>query len=388
MKLRQIPEDFRVEEICDISISKTKKDFAVYLLEKKGVETFSLIRHLSKQNSIPPEEFGIAGLKDRHAITRQHITVPSKYAIKNLSEDNFSMTLIGYSDKRISLGDLSGNHFEITARGLRKGELDGIAMKSKDIEVIGVPNYFDSQRFGSVIGTDFIAKRLVQKDYEGAVRIFLTKFTASESSKIKSDKKRIAATWGSLSEVKVETPALAAVIAGYAKKKSWIDAYKKIDHNLREMYISAYNSFLWNECVKRLLILNLDRKKIYTIEYSLGNLLFYKNMKPGELERLPKTFQTVSEEMKPKEHEAKIVSQVLSREGLTIQDFGIKKETGSFFRTHEREVVVRPKDFSISEPVIDELNDHGKNNVFKVTVKFSLPKGSYATIVTKRIFNS
>ena len=40
MKLKQLPEDFKVEEVTKIAISKEKKGYKIYLLEKKGIETF------------------------------------------------------------------------------------------------------------------------------------------------------------------------------------------------------------------------------------------------------------------------------------------------------------------------------------------------------------
>ncbi len=79
---------------------------------------------------------------------------------------------------------------------------------------------------------------------------------------------------------------------------------------------------------------------------------------------------------------------VLSREGVGIEEFNIKKETENFFKSYERNVIVKPAGFDMSLPEIDELNDNGKNNRFKVTLSFSLPKGSYATVVTKRVFNN
>ena len=83
------------------------------------------------------------------------------------------ITFLGYADKALELGDLTGNRFDITIRNIRKGELDGIKQKAKNISLIGVPNYFDSQRFGSVIGNEFIAKHLIKRNYEKAVKIYL-----------------------------------------------------------------------------------------------------------------------------------------------------------------------------------------------------------------------
>jgi tRNA pseudouridine13 synthase len=68
-----------------------------------------------------------------------------------------------------------------------------------------------------------------------------------------------------------------------------------------------------------------------------------------------------------------------------LEDFDIKRETGSFFKTRERETILKPEGFTINEPTVDEINDSGKNR-YKIMLSFTLPKGSYATIVTKRIF--
>ena len=387
MKLKQLPEDFKVEEISSINISEEKKGYKVYLLEKKSIETFSLLAYLSRKNKVPVRDFGIAGLKDRHAVTKQYFTIPSKYDIKTTEEKNFKITFLGYANKALGLGDLIGNKFDITVRNIRKGELDGIKQKAKNISLIGVPNYFDSQRFGSVINNKFVAKFLLKKDNESAVRVYLTEFTKHESGKFKREKKFIADNWNNLLSINVKNPSLARVINEYKKTKSWLEAYKKIPSNLREIMVSAYQSYLWNECIKQIMIRTVNKKSLYSIRYNIGTLLFYKNLSEEEIEKIPQTFKTISEEIKPSSLEKEIVGKVLSREGVSIQDFGIKKETGNFFKVHERKVMLKPENFAISEPQIDEINDKGRKNTFKIKLSFPLPKGSYATIITKRIFN-
>src|SRR3989338_7387040 len=387
MKLKQLPEDFKVEEMSSISISKEKKGYKIYILEKKSIETFSLLAYLSKKNKIPVKDFGIAGLKDRHAVTKQHFSIPSRYGITALNENNLKITFLGYADKALELGDLIGNKFDIIVRNIRKGELDGIKQKAKNISLIGVPNYFDSQRFGSVINNKFVAKFLLKKDYEAAVKVYLTEFTKHESGKFKREKKFIAENWNNILSVKAKNPSLARVTNEYKKTKSWLEAYKKMPPNLREIMVSAYQSYLWNECIKQIMIRTVNKKSLYSIRYNIGTLLFYKNLSEEEIEKIPQTFKTISEEIKPSSLEKEIVGKVLSREGVSIQDFGIKKETGNFFKVHERKVMLKPENFAISEPQIDEINDRGRKNTFKIRLSFSLPKGSYATIITKRIFN-
>ena len=387
MKLKQLPEDFEVGEINEISISKEKKGYKAYMLEKRGIETFSLLSYLSGKNNIPVREFGIAGLKDKHAITRQYFTIPSKYAVNTFHEKDFDIEFLGYTGKGLKLGELNGNKFEIVVRDIKKGELQGISQKAKNIEQIGVPNYFDSQRFGSVIGNEFIAKCLIKKDYESAVKIYLTSYTKFENSKIKNEKRLMLQNWGNFKKLKLRNRNLVVIIDEYKKSNSWLDEYRKLPRNIREIVISAYQSYLWNECIKRALIKTINKKKLYNIKYSLGSLLFYKNLDEEEMKKIPNTFKTISEEIKPNEFEINIINRVLEKEGITLAEFNIKKDTGNFFKVHERNVLLKPLSFSISEPSIDEINDRGKNNSFKIKLSFSLQKGSYATMITKRLFN-
>lgn len=387
MKLRQLVGDFQVEEINEFALSEVGGEYRLYLLEKKGLESFSILRYLSGKNNVPPSSFGVAGLKDRHAVTKQYFTIPSEYEIKTLGEKNFTITFLGYVSKEIRSGDLLGNKFRITVRDVREGDLDGVCHRAETIGAVGVPNYFDSQRFGSVIRNEFIVKHVIGRDYERAVKVFLTQYVKSEKKTIKDEKRGMLEHWDSIGEFEVRNPLFARIIGGYRGNKSWLDAYRRIPANLREMFVSAYQSYLWNECVKEVLGEKVDGRKLYPVKYNLGVLLFYSNLSDDEAGDIPETFKTISDKIRPSEFERNIISRVLSREGVGVEDFNIKKETETFFQTQERKVLVKPADFYITPPSIDELNGGGKKNRFKITLSFTLPKGSYATIITKRIFN-
>jgi tRNA(Glu) U13 pseudouridine synthase TruD len=84
--------------------------------------------------------------------------------------------------------------------------------------------------------------------------------------------------------------------------------------------------------------------------------------------------------------ERKIITSVLEKEGLTLSDFCIQEETGNFFKTRPRPVLLFPQQFSYDKPIQDELNSKGDLKRYKMKVSFMLPKGSYATVVTKRLF--
>jgi tRNA pseudouridine13 synthase len=261
-----------------------------------------------------------------------------------------------------------------------------VVQRADTIPTSGVPNYFDSQRFGSVIDTTFIGKDVVLKKYEHAVKQYLTSYQKSEPKKIKDEKRRILSQWHDLAKVRVFTKPFAVVIKEYVRTKNWRAAYRKIPAHLREMFVNAYQSYLWNECVKETLKHAVEKKKLYSVEYAVGSLLFYSDLSQQEMKAIPKEFPTISEIAVFSEDEQKIVDRILTKEGLTLEDFKIEAETGNFFKTRARVVMLLPDEFKVSEPARDELNSKGNEQRYKMQVSFSLPKGSYATVVTKRLF--
>ena len=386
MKLKQLPGDFIVEELPLDKASVEKDEHTVFLLEKQEVDTFDAIRRIAGKLRISLFEIGYAGLKDKHALARQYISIPTRYNVQGLKIDSMVLSFVGYSRKKIKIGDLIGNRFTITVRDVSENELKDISTRAAAIPVSGVPNYFDSQRFGSVIDSGFIGKYIILRQYEAAVKQYLTAYQKSESKKIKDEKRKILSCWDDLSKVRVFNKAFAGVIKEYLKTKDWRAAYTKIPAHLREMFVNAYQSYLWNECIKELLKERVEKKKLYSVEYAIGALLFYTNLTEQEMKNIPETFQTISEIAVFSETEQQIITRVLAKEKFTLNDFNIEHETGNFFKTRPRHVLLIPEDFTILEPERDELNSKGNVVRHKMQVSFSLPKGSYATLVTKRLF--
>ena len=383
MKLKQQPTDFIVEEIPLSPFSLEKQEHTIFLLQKQEMDTFDAIRRIALRLHLSLFEIGYAGLKDKHALARQYISIPTKYNVQGLKVDSLMLTLVGYAQKKIKIGDLAGNRFTILVRDLQEKELADISRRAETIHSSGVPNYFDSQRFGSVIDTVFIGKEVILKQYENAVKQYLTAYQKSEPKTIKNDKRRILASWDDLSKVRIFNKAFSGVIREYLKTTDWRAAYRRIPAHLREMYVNAYQSFLWNESVKEILKCSLEKKKVYPVEYAVGSLLFFTSLSDQERERIPPLFPTISDQMSITDDEKNIVNRVLAKEGLRVADFKIEEETGNFFKTRARQVLLTPQDFSIGKPGRDDLNSKGALERYQIQVSFSLPKGSYATIVTK-----
>ena len=388
MKLKQLPTDFIVEEIPIIRIAQEKDDQSIFLLEKKEIDTYNAIHSIAKKLHIPLSEIGYAGLKDKHALTRQYISIPTHYEVHNTKIDALNIQLVGYRRKKIKIGDLKGNKFTIIVHDVKNSELDDVFEIAKTISRSGVPNYFDSQRFGSVIKKEFIAKYVIKKDYEQAVKLYLTAYFESEPRRIKDEKSKILARWDDLRNVAVGDKVFAIIIKEYLKTNNWLSAYKKIPPTLREMFVNAYQSYIWNECIKEVLKTCVDEKKLYPIDYAAGSLIFYETLSNNEMQQIPPTFRTVSDTAIFSDFEKQVIDLVLSKQGIRLAELNIELETGSFFKSHARPIIVIPENFLISDPVKDELNDIKRASKFEIEVSFSLPKGSYATIVTKHIFGN
>ena len=77
----------------------------------------------------------------------------------------------------------------------------------------------------------------------------------------------------------------------------------------------------------------------------------------------------------------KAVNDTLAQESLTLNDFKARILKKAFAAKSSRPLIVRPQEVSVGEPENDEL----ARKRWKVTLKFALPPGSYATMVVKAI---
>jgi tRNA pseudouridine13 synthase len=120
IKLR--PEDFIVTEILDTEPSWSG-DFHYILLEKKWLTTFLLIDLMIKDLWFNKNMIGIAGLKDKNAITRQWISISKRDVAKYVGGVNdlldwmrqkWKVIKATYGEKMLKLGNNAWNHFDLT----------------------------------------------------------------------------------------------------------------------------------------------------------------------------------------------------------------------------------------------------------------------------------
>lgn len=148
--IRSEPLDFQVTE--NLPFEPEGEGGHVWLwIEKVGANTDWVARQLAEFAGIRPVEVGYAGLKDRHAVTRQWFSVK----VEGITEPDWqSMAIEGVTvlkqtrhTKKLKTGVLKGNHFQLRLREMTGDRVDWEnALQS--IQKSGVPNYFAEQRFG------------------------------------------------------------------------------------------------------------------------------------------------------------------------------------------------------------------------------------------------
>ncbi|EHC7290725.1 tRNA pseudouridine(13) synthase TruD [Vibrio parahaemolyticus] len=151
-KIKAQPEHFQVRE--DLGFSFTGEgEHLMVRIRKTGENTSFVANELAKACGVKSKDVSWAGLKDRHAVTEQWLSV---HLPKGETPD-FSTFLAQYPsieilatdrhNKKLRPGDLIGNEFVVTLSEVT--DVADVEQRLEKVKQVGVPNYFGSQRFGN-----------------------------------------------------------------------------------------------------------------------------------------------------------------------------------------------------------------------------------------------
>jgi tRNA pseudouridine13 synthase len=160
--LRSDPRDFIVVE--ELGFEPDGEGEHDYLwLEKTASNTAWVAEQLAAFAGIPVRDVGYAGMKDRHAVTRQWFSVrrprgaPAEWT--GLRIDGLTVLRVSRNRRKLRRGAHRGNRFHIVLRNTEPLSGDPGA-RLADLARLGVPNYFAEQRFGRDAGNLQLASRL------------------------------------------------------------------------------------------------------------------------------------------------------------------------------------------------------------------------------------
>ncbi len=377
MKIKQRPEDFAVTELDRYEVSKTGP-FSLYRLEKWDIGTIEAVNTLARNWNLPRAKISFGGLKDRHARTEQAISILGGPE-RDFEGSTFRARFLGRSRDPITRASFAANRFEIVVRHL--AEIPDLG----PVRRFGVPNYFDDQRFGSLRGTEgeFIGRALVRGEYEKALKLALASPSGEDRKRDREIKVLMRDRWGDWAKLKAELPSsVERAVAEYllAHPGAYGFAFEHLDQNLRILYVSAYQSHLWNRALAAVL-----RKlpEVFEVEYAAGRHVFYRSLDPATHDRLAElAIPLVTPSQKFEGELADVMASILADEKVEPRMFRMKKLRQTFFGKGMRDAIMAPAGLK-AVPGEDELNPGRK----KLTLSFELPKGSYATVLVKRLFH-
>ncbi|HEX7025777.1 MAG TPA: tRNA pseudouridine(13) synthase TruD [Gammaproteobacteria bacterium] len=195
--IRRQPDDFEVTEQLGYELSGMGEHLWL-LVEKRNQNTGWVAEQLARYLGVQARHVGYAGLKDRHALTRQwfsaHLPGRDDPDLSGLHVDGIAILEQTRHHRKLRTGGLEGNRFRIVVRELN-GDTAGTETRLQTIAVSGVPNYFGEQRFGRDGGNldkalamfrgDSRPRRSLQGIYLSAARSFL--FNEVLSRRIEAD---------------------------------------------------------------------------------------------------------------------------------------------------------------------------------------------------------
>jgi tRNA pseudouridine13 synthase len=179
-RLRAESEDFVVVEESRPPPEVPGGRYSAAIIRLRNWETNRFVRQMSRRMGISHKRVRFAGVKDKRAITTQLFTIETPVdSIRGLRMTDVEVLSASPTDRHVSLGQLSGNRFRITASGIDVDEGEATERVSAIIDEVeetgGFPNYYGLQRFGVTRPVShLVGERLVRDDVDGACWTYLT----------------------------------------------------------------------------------------------------------------------------------------------------------------------------------------------------------------------
>lgn len=398
-RLRQIPDDFIVEEITpegfvvnrDLErFNRGAGAFSLVVLEKRSRDLIPLVTMLERRLGA---QVGYAGIKDRNAVTYQLISVglPLGSWIPPSDINNVNIRIIGSSRWPVSPGDLLGNYFTVVIRALASPPNQSLLNPG------WVPNYFGHQRFGVTRpNTHRVGKLLLKGDFEGAVREFLASPYPGEPEDAFQARKELSQSWN-LRMAESSFPRSLGLERTVIRRLlerpgDYKGAFLALPSDLRRLFVNAYQSYLFNLALSRRLeetgpfavsegdlVSPLDRANLPSRPIKCDSINLTKlrswvaSKKAVVMVNIP-GFRTRLMGI-----DKDIYSKIFSEEGISQNDFAMINK--SHFEGTMRPAIFWPLSLESNQPQSDELNPGS----FKISLRLTLPKGCFATLVLREI---
>jgi tRNA pseudouridine13 synthase len=158
-------EDFEVEEIPAYAPSGTG-DHLYLWIEKRGMGAEYFVRQVARRLDVPVSEVGTAGLKDRQAVTRQMVSAPARAEsrLNQLDGDGIRLLNVSRHGNKLKPGHLHGNRFRILVREVVAEAGERLPPLIERLRREGLANFYGEQRFGREGETVLLGLALLRQE--------------------------------------------------------------------------------------------------------------------------------------------------------------------------------------------------------------------------------
>ena len=378
MRIKRVPEDFRVEE--EIALPGGERGaYAYYRVEKRNLSTLAVRDRLAARLKVTPSALVFPALKDSSAEAIQYASV-RKRGPDQINDRGFTAQRVQWGSRSLHPKDVLGNRFSVVVRDLAEEDVPGLAEALPRLEAEGLPNYFDEQRFGSISAKGFIGKAILLRDAEQVVRFYLEEPMRGDPADVREFKVLVKTHWGQWGFLLHQAPRPSNFRSVITYLKDHPHDYRKaanlIQDRLLSIYLSAYQSWVWNHITARYLESLGSTSfavEIVDVPFPLPEASALSDAARALEIDLPRLTARYEESV------GEAASAVFETEGLTLHDFKARILRRVYLAKGERVVWFKPTAVEVSAPYPDEYTP-GRQ---AVTVHFTLQSGCYATLVMK-----
>jgi tRNA pseudouridine13 synthase len=388
LKVKATTADFQVREESDLALSRNQSRFAVFHLAKTSWDTFDLIDLLARRLAVSRDDISVGGMKDRHGETEQLVSVRGlRRRPPDVKERNFTLSFAGWAAEPVTARAVRGNRFVITLRDLTQEEAARVDANCAKVARDGFPNYFDEQRFGSARhGAGFMGKEIFLGRREKALQLYFTP-SKHDDQKTRKLKRCVTENWGRWEKCAGmgfgEYGRILAYLA--AHRGAYHQALERIDRRFLVFVLNAYQSFLFNEVLSLWLRAHSAERGflLRPLRSAYGSRELYDTLPAGADAGMKRATLPVPgyDTSIADERIRGIVDQVLASEGIRLSDLRVRQMHRIRVGGVERTAIAMPEDLAAPEAAADDLYPGRR----KATLRFFLPRGSYATMLIKRL---
>ncbi len=403
-KILNIKEDYTISSFSE----ELKDQYTTFNLIKVNKDTFEAIRKISKALKIPYNHFNYSGLKDKHSISVQRVSIKGNVIdqLKKLKIHDIFIRSIRPTRKPIKLGSHLGNNFTIVIRNLASKENLNSSIEKiiKHLNEFGFPNYFGLQRFGSYRpNSHIVGRRLLEGNYKEAFEEFVSTTYSTESSESKIARRDFRIT-GNLEKAYDEFPKKLNYernMINYLinSPQDYEGSIRTLPLDLIKLLISSFQSYIFNKLISKrvekgfplfkpvsgdvISILDDYNGNITPVKYIYGNSYDVYLNKALKLNHAAIIIPIIGINTNLDEFPLvkllfdEIAEQESIKKDIFNKDIIMKTE----FKGSIRALTVKPTLLKILEFKKDDLNP-GK---YKIKMEFSLQKGSYATMLIREL---